>query len=271
MSSLTEGLVGAIDQRASIAQEYRWRYLGLVSALAQVDQSFLECPESAFVELGPANHPRGALGGFLPADLGQKVISIDANAGHLDSVVGESHKVVGDGCDLPLQADSVDGFFSTDVLEHVETGDRKRLLAEAARVVKPGGYVVLGFPTGQPAARLDMWLNNLYKRGHNGEEHPYLVEHIANGLPDLDEVVNQVDDVGLELQRVVPNSNYYFWKADSMLQAVGQSERVDTRIAKCLQVGAAVMAQTLISARLIDRGSTYRQILVTKKPANDLQ
>lgn len=49
-----------------------------------------------------------------------------------------------DMCDMPFAADSFDVVVSNDVLEHVP--DLERALAEAFRVLKPGGWVLATFP-----------------------------------------------------------------------------------------------------------------------------
>ncbi len=52
--------------------------------------------------------------------------------------------VRGDACDLPFASDAFDDVFAFEVIEHV--GDQRRLLAEAVRVLKPGGRLVLSTP-----------------------------------------------------------------------------------------------------------------------------
>lgn len=49
--------------------------------------------------------------------------------------------IQGDGARLPVRADSVDAVLVTDALHHV--GDQRGLLAEAARVLRPGGVLVV--------------------------------------------------------------------------------------------------------------------------------
>lgn len=61
-------------------------------------------------------------------------------------------QVFGDGGRLPVQTSSVDTVLSTEVLEHVP--DPKRLVNEMARVLKPGGKLLLTVPFIQPLHEL---------------------------------------------------------------------------------------------------------------------
>ncbi len=53
------------------------------------------------------------------------------------------YRAVGAGAALPFLTAAFDVSFAICVLHHVETGGRGRLVAEAARVTKPGGAVVI--------------------------------------------------------------------------------------------------------------------------------
>ena len=52
--------------------------------------------------------------------------------------------IISAATDLPLRENTVDTVFSTQVIEHV--ADHRKLLAEAFRVLKPGGYLILSAP-----------------------------------------------------------------------------------------------------------------------------
>jgi SAM-dependent methyltransferase len=71
-------------------------------------------------------------------------VLIDADHGE---ITGKSHRpppaVVGTAFQLPLADDSVDVCFSSNMLEHVSDPDHVR--AELARVVRPGGLLVLSY------------------------------------------------------------------------------------------------------------------------------
>ncbi|MFW6103523.1 MAG: class I SAM-dependent methyltransferase [Bacteroidota bacterium] len=56
-----------------------------------------------------------------------------------------------DATDLPLSANSVDGFISMETLEHIQ--DPRLLLKEINRVVRPGGTVLVSTPNGRSSRR----------------------------------------------------------------------------------------------------------------------
>lgn len=78
----------------------------------------------------------------LPADA--RVIALDVSRAQLCRHEGVGARVEADVTRLPLDAASVNGVVSWDVLEHVD--DPARALAEYRRVLRPGGVIVLGLP-----------------------------------------------------------------------------------------------------------------------------
>jgi SAM-dependent methyltransferase len=63
---------------------------------------------------------------------------------HLDILDGDSVSLLGDAHRLPFQDKSIDSLICQAVLEHVQ--DPRRVIDEAARVLKPGGYLYLEVP-----------------------------------------------------------------------------------------------------------------------------
>ena len=62
----------------------------------------------------------------------------------MDILPGDSVTLVGDAHRLPFQDNSIDSLIYQAVLEHVQ--DPRRVINEAARVLKPGGYLYLEVP-----------------------------------------------------------------------------------------------------------------------------
>lgn len=58
--------------------------------------------------------------------------------------------------DIPLEAASIQGLASIEVLEHVEAPTR--MLAECHRVLEPGGWAIISTPCGN-AGSLEWWMN----------------------------------------------------------------------------------------------------------------
>ena len=67
-----------------------------------------------------------------------------AKVHHMDILPGDSVTLVGDAHRLPFQDNSIDSLIYQAVLEHVQ--DPRRVINEAARVLKPGGYLYLEVP-----------------------------------------------------------------------------------------------------------------------------
>jgi SAM-dependent methyltransferase len=99
--------------------------------------------------------------------------------------------VIGTASALPFESASFDVVLSVEMLEHVPPGEREACLSEMLRVLRPGGRLIVTFPSDETAARLDAWLNESYRR-KSGHEHPWATEHLENGVPSSSEVVETV-------------------------------------------------------------------------------
>lgn len=100
--------------------------------------------------------------------------------------------VLGSATEMPLPDDSYDFVLSLEMLEHLSAADRERALAEMLRVLRPGGRLIATFPADAPASRLDRWLNDAFRR-QRGEDHPWVIEHIREGVPATRDVVALVE------------------------------------------------------------------------------
>jgi SAM-dependent methyltransferase len=98
---------------------------------------------------------------------------------------------------LPLPDGSFDAVLCVDVLEHIPSADRPVVLSELLRVAAPGGRIVVTFPSGPAAERLDAWLASAYAARHH-TPHPWASEHLDLGLPDGREVAELLRAGGAE-------------------------------------------------------------------------
>lgn len=89
----------------------------------------------------------------------QTVASIQRVAPQLDVREGDVRS-------LPFADASFDGYWSIGVIEHFWDGYAS-ILAEAARVLRPGGYFFLVYPHMSPARRCRAWLGGFEK--HRGD------------------------------------------------------------------------------------------------------
>jgi hypothetical protein len=93
---------------------------------------------------------------------------------------------------LPFQTASFDYTVCIDTLEHIAATERSRVLGELIRVTKRRMY--LGCPMGPDAERQDRELQRFYRK-HNSGSCVILDEHVANGLPRLETVVTELQDL----------------------------------------------------------------------------
>lgn len=103
------------------------------------------------------------------AEAGFRVTGVDfaeATVARLQAERPDLHVMVGDVCALPLPVASVDGYWSFGVIEHF-WGGYDRLLAEAHRVLRPGGWLFMTFPALSPLRRAKAALH-LYRRWPHG-------------------------------------------------------------------------------------------------------
>jgi SAM-dependent methyltransferase len=93
------------------------------------------------------------------------------------------HYQCADGARLPFDDASFDLVFSSDVLEHIAPVHRAAFLTECRRVARRA--VLLGAPFQHAAtAAIERALDDVHRRA-TGRPHPWLGEHVVNGLPDL--------------------------------------------------------------------------------------
>lgn len=261
MESLTQHAKNAI----SVPQEYQWRYQGVVNALEMAGTAVLRRDNAVVVEIGPSDHPKGSLGSFLPLE-DQVFIGIDRREDHLKATQDKyTGRMVADAdSSISLKSASVDLLVSTDVIEHMGLGERKDFFNETGRVLKPGGIMICGFPEGENSKRLDNWFNEKYKK-QTGINHPYLVEHIEYGLPELVETLAQIEAAGMNIYLVNANCNQLLWRFDNWAYIIRPLESSNKLENVVLRTASLALAKTLIYADLINRGKTYRKIVVAQK------
>lgn len=98
----------------------------------------------------------------------------------------DDNYIKGNGCAMPLKAESFDWVVSADVFEHIPKKDRSSFLSENLRVAKKGVVLVAPFYS-KEVQEAEISANENYKT-LAGEEHIWLKEHIDNGLPKEKEI-----------------------------------------------------------------------------------
>ena len=97
------------------------------------------------------------------------------------SDLGKEGCVVADITRAPFASGRFDVVIATDTLEHIESKNRRKALEEIFRICC--GYVVIGGPFHSPEVLQAESIVNDFHVSLQGREHPWLIEHIRNGLP----------------------------------------------------------------------------------------
>lgn len=127
----------------------------------------------------------GGNGSLLPDFMGRKVTLLDLPDNDSEDYIQASALA------MPINDDTYDVVASCDVLEHIPGKDRVQFIKELLRVSRE--YVILCGPmykeqTAEAEKRANGFFKSVFRR-----EHPWLVEHIANGLPKPDELESILD------------------------------------------------------------------------------
>jgi len=98
----------------------------------------------------------------------------------------ESNYVLGDVTNSPYRDDSFDVVISSDAYEHIPKNKRLDAIAEMLRISK--NFIILGAPFDSKYVREAEIKACNYFNEIAGEPHPWLKEHINNGLPSSDDL-----------------------------------------------------------------------------------
>ena len=162
--------------------------------------------------------------------------------------------------ELPFGDETFDAVLCVEVLEHIPATRRKAVLAELFRVVRPGGRVVVTFPADAVAARLDRELNARHLRRH-GTDHPWVIEHIREGVPVTEEVLVMVHGIVGERGRVAVRRHdpARSWLLHQTLYSAQCWYRAAVLAGLHTRVGATLLFQAL---RRVRGRECYRAIVV---------
>jgi SAM-dependent methyltransferase len=170
-------------------------------------------------------------------------------------------QVRGTATELPFADASYDVVLSLEMMEHLPSDTREPALREMLRVLKPGGRLIVTFPAGATAAQLDAWLNTAYRRRH-GRDHPWAVEHLANGLPDADEIAREAVAAGARRVRLRRHAWAPAWQLQQLLFSVEWGYPF-TRAAGIHTTPTARLLFHLL--RRLNRGDCYRAVLLVER------
>ncbi len=162
---------------------------------------------------------------------------------------------------LPFDDASFDAVLSVEMLEHLPADVREPALLEMLRVLRPGGRLIVTFPSGGTATRLDAKLNEAFRRRH-GHDHPWAIEHLEHGVPEGHEVAARLRGLVGPSATVALRHHAWApaWTFQHMLMTVGRLFPLTAPLVR----GPGLRALFNVLRRL-NRTPAYRAILLVDK------
>jgi hypothetical protein len=111
--------------------------------------------------------------------------------------------------DLPFDDGQFDVVVSFDVFEHIRDEDRETFIRESLRVSNDIFVLAAPFDTDMVSA-VENDANTFYKELYH-KDHPWLTEHIENGLPKLDRTKKFLDKNRINYE-IFSSNNVFLWK-----------------------------------------------------------
>lgn len=143
--------------------------------------------------------------------LRQEVIGLDYsfNPKFLEYFGKNLTRVRGTALYLPFKSKSIDVVACVDMLEHIPQINRRMVIKELLRVASK--YCIIAVPCEHKSQYFEKEINRLFK-GKNGIEHPFLKEHIKNGLPETREILAEIKKYSPKAKlTIISNTNLYYW------------------------------------------------------------
>ncbi|MBI4243637.1 MAG: class I SAM-dependent methyltransferase [Planctomycetes bacterium] len=167
------------------------RYFPVVSAIKKA-----KLRDSKILEVGS-----GSLG--ITPYLKKSVdgVDIDFSGPRTDLV----NRIKGSVEKLPFKKSQYDVVIAVDVLEHLHKNIRPLAISEILRVCRKLAIIVV--PVGKLSETQDRQLDQLWKRIFR-TQNQFLAEHVANGLPSIDEILVTIDKSARKLNKNAKVSSF---------------------------------------------------------------
>lgn len=147
------------------------------------------------LEVGANEHKN--LEHFLPED---DILYLDIKLS--EEKLKDEHYILGDATDMEFEDNSFDIIVALDVYEHVLPERRINFLREVSRVAKVGFVICAPFADEMGAVhRAEERMSEAYRVLY-GIPHPWLREHLENGLPKLKETEQILDELGVPYKEI---------------------------------------------------------------------
>jgi ubiquinone/menaquinone biosynthesis C-methylase UbiE len=131
---------------------------------------------------------------------------------------GKTNYVQGDARMLPFPDNSFDLVLSSDMIEHIAPEDRLTVLREMQRVSRR--HIILAAPFQSIYNQKAEELINSQFREYTGQDHPFLSEHLQNGLPELEQFEQYLSTQPLSYIKI-GEGNIYNWYLHQLATAAG--------------------------------------------------
>ncbi len=162
-------------------------------------------PDDAVIDLG-CGSGRALL---WNRDWHARLVGVDVSPFFAEEARNEIDLLLGDLRRLPFADATFTKAYSLDVLEHLSPGALKRMLAEASRVLAPGGqlFIYTHVRKNAPIAKGLRWINALARRLDRAglidlrQEHLRKSDHL-NPLADIPELRRVASDAGFRIVRI---------------------------------------------------------------------
>lgn len=206
-------------------------------------------------------------------DLGADVVGVDIAPFFSHDARQQIDLMLADLRQLPFADDTFDKAWSLDVLEHLSPEALDGMLAEAARVLKPGGglFVYTHVRKNAPIAAGLKWINRLAKQLERWDlidlrqEHLRKSDHL-NPLQDVPHLEAVVDKAGFRLERIRYYTPIVGGFVENIMMRMAEramarraAARATTQGADAAEADAAAIreARTAAKARIAASGPTY--------------
>lgn len=159
----------------------------LVNKLRKGNETF------SILEVGANEHKN--LEQFLPDD-NIKYLDIELSEERLN----DPQYILGDATNMDFEDGTFDVIVALDVFEHIPPEKREMFLTEINRVSRVGFIIGAPFNT-EGVADTEVRVNEVFCALY-GMNHPWLIEHIENGLPSLEDTVSYLNEKNIKYEMI---------------------------------------------------------------------